>query len=251
MERKQYPASDLKLQRLREAGTFPRSADVASLGCLTGFGLAILLLWRDGAGFIHYFSQAFSTAAAPGEIAWGALAQLRRASALVLGVVAAVVILFGLFQSRFLFRLGLFRLDFSRIFSLAANLLEPLPRGIALGVLALIKSAAWITVAVLLLIYTLSAVARLFTDGPGGGGVSLEATVAHGASELLQGAQQVFWANFLGALAFLFFLAILSRFLVVLWFRHAHRMTRSELEAEFRETEISPEFKASRREARD
>lgn len=256
-ETKSFPPSELKLDRLRRQGLFPLSREVLSfavvLGVLLGFticGSLIVPALLDAA------SAALGAEGDPASVEGvrSAVAAAKRlfaagAATLVLPV-ALGVLLAGLVQSKFLVAPGLASPSFSRLFQLD-SLLPAAYRGHALRASArLLLTAAWLAAAGVLIHKAIGdskvaesspqVISQLFerTDAHAEG-QPLSRAVARAGSELYQG-----W---FAAAAFSFFAAVISYILLLIRFRDQHRMTRAEVEAEYREMEPAPEA----REARD
>ncbi len=68
-ESKPYPASELKLERLRAEGVIPYSIEVDTAAVLLGFFIAVLLLTGFSAGLLAEFSTAAFSYSANEEIA--------------------------------------------------------------------------------------------------------------------------------------------------------------------------------------
>ena len=240
MSEKSFPASDHKLQRLRDEGRFPASRDLTTAAAVAGLGAGwILLPWSR--------ARELCTDGFAGR--FGGLASFfRDASGIllpVLCVVATVVLLSWLIQTRFALRFRSGRRknpEHSRHRFLRAGLglAKVATVGVATGFLLVseIRSSG-------------GEARQLFEYRLGSGlGRSLELCAAQpsaaqcSAEYLLQGglmgAFSITVAVAACCLIVSFLLGILSRFVAGLEFQYEHRMTRAEIEAEARESESPP-----------
>ncbi len=240
-EEKSFPASAFKLARLRESGIFPISKQLGRtaryLGCLFAISYLCLVGFSN---FKNIFRESFATAgtkpstqSAINEIVQRDLVRVSttfmESLFILLFPVIILVVLVGLYQSRFHFS---FRMGRSRMFQLvspqewfsASRFVTALVLG-GLGV-------GWI--------YGISS---LFTE--------LSRNAFNTAFALVTSLESAARESFsVGLLPVLYFgatcilaLGVLSRVIVVLRFHLDQRMARSEVEAEIRETEGSPEMK--------
>ena len=255
---KEFPASEQKLLRLRRAGQVPFSYDVVTLGVVLGLSLGVFVFIKTKwPGLRSYWIQAFSATSGTIAAQAGAGKSVAQATSetattffqqLFLGSIALIVplivvaFLFGWAQNRFLVTFQPVRLDLKRAFSsenILSGSLSRLPTVLA----ALVKAGAWTVLALIL-------IGQLFSAETYGANIPA----------FRSGNEGVEWQRFLvpvttpiirisiTAVVFCFFWALVSRFVVVLRFRLAQRMTRAEVEAEARESEPSGEMRRARRE---
>ena len=230
MEERPYAPSELKLTRLRFAGVVPVSKDLTSfsvcLGALVGLSLSLRHIQKVLPQMLQGTANEVSSA-----FLWKSLSLVLTSSALFIIPLLFVVAVIGGFQTRFLLSFGLVRLSVGRLFRWWENLSGGISRRALLGVLALGKALGWCW-----LVYAL-----------GGALISTFVAASPGLLAELERGEQAVRSITLAAVGYLFFFGVLSRFIVVLVFRADHRMSRGELESEYRETEPSSEVKQARR----
>lgn len=243
-ESRNYPPSELKLERLRRAGVIPRSSDVSSFGIVLGLVLSCCAL-VSGAGeaVVSLLKRCLSGACstqAPQLVAEGA-SVLLAVNALVLLLIVGCLLLADLVQNRALFTTGAWGFRAGRAFSAGENLAS-LRRGLATAVLKnAVFITGWLGVAYLLFVAAFQGIIPDVTI------VSAPAVEQPHLQFYRAFAVQVLIASVSAS----FFFALLSWFLAVLQFRREHSMSRSELEQEYREMEAAPELRRARQEVRD
>lgn len=232
---KQFPASDLKLQRLREQGIFPRSKDVTTSAIVIGIGLSwVLFAWYRLLGFSRDAFQAkfLNLSSFVGTLSDFAFP--------VIECVSGVALLFWLVQTGFFFRPRKFRHD------------EPFfgRRLFGVAIASLVK--AFLCAGVMSLLFwpelrALGGEKRVAAEKAVLSAASLsfdECSLSSAqpvcpVSKALKGRVLSSLGLFTGvagaAIILSFLLGILSRFMAGLSFERAHRMSRGELEAEARE----------------
>lgn len=270
-----FPPTELKLEKLREAGIVPFSEDVMCFAVFLGTGVGIWLCavscMKQIAGlFEHLWAARYDEAALAGELVKSSVAEhfAKTGQAVFLMTLAFVVplvclvLLTGGLQTRFLFSLNRLSLDFGRFFRFGGWIWQGLFTRFFFGFTRLIKVLCWIVVSAMILGYLITEklpfapvesakiVGQAAPAGDGkerGGAVSPLFADSAGEARLSEAIDEIGSVWFC-LLAFSFFVGILSRFVTVLRFYQSHRMTRSELEAEYRETEQAPQFKGMQRE---
>lgn len=255
---KEFPASEQKLLRLRRAGQVPFSYDVVTLGVVLGLSLGVFVFVKTNwPGLRSYWIQAFSAtsatidaqagagksvAQATSETATAFFQQLLLCSIALLVPVIVVAFLFGWAQNRFLVTFQPVRLDLKRAFSSENILLGSLSR-LPTVLATLVKAGAWTVLALILIGQLFSAEtygANISVFRSGNAGVDWHRLLVPETTQIIRLS--------IAAVIFCFFWALVSRFVVVLRFRLAQRMTRAEAEAEARESEPSGEMRRARRE---
>ena len=225
-----YPPSDVKLAKLRLAGIVPRSRDVQAFAVCLG---AMIGCWLSGRYLLEALPARFHVPEGGFDSSelWMLLPTLVKGSALFIVPLFVVVAIVGGLQTRFLFQLELFQFSIGRMFRLWNNLISNSKQRLVLSVLSMAKVLGWSWLCVTLGSVLLPGLLSQWDDLP---------------SAWTGGMREVRIVLF-ATLGYLFFFAVLSRVVVVLVFRQTHRMSRSELEAEYRETEPSQDIKAARR----
>lgn len=265
-EEKNFPASELKLQKLRTQGQVPFSRDMMTFAVLLGLFIALWVVVALSVDDLVTFTQStFSPAATSGNgeslsssllverVGEGFQILLKAIVMPLLALIFLVLLLGGLLQTRFLFHPGLMRLDFSRLFNFPAIDLGSFIRKAFLGCVQVVKVFAWMLVSYFILRYVFS---KMFSSSSLLEDVEIFVQTTEEATRLpsdvlafLVGeAKNELLRFFSYALGFSMFVAIVSRFVSVLIFHRTHRMTRTEVEAEYREMESSPEFRNAQRE---
>jgi len=255
-ELKNYPAADIKLQRLRKAGVTPRSADLTSAAVCLGLTLGVVVAYSGlETELLEYLRKALELklSSENGDVQIGIMWNyLSRILFLVFLPLLVCVVLVDAYQAKFVFTLRPIYSELGRGFNVAANLLEGLLRRILFAGGDFVKVVAWIAVAALLIWFSLEE----FISVVGGSSDTGQQYVLNwdNRESLANGigvaGNKLLFFVVLAALVFVVFVGVLSRFVAVLNYRREHQMTRSELDAEYREMEGSPEFKAARRDAR-
>ena len=252
---KQFEPSELKLERLRREGVVSTSLDLitfaAIVGLFIGFSICIA---QEGTAFRSLASSSFSEVDLVKDDFRGLKNLFTEGSMLIfrclawiLGTVLVGVLLTGLIQTRFLITAAQIRLDFSRLFLSGGGLVSGFFRRLVGGSLVALKLLAWIVVALLIVYYIYSdELPSTKLDGLSLSFAQVEGVNKVISSELEHG-RVVLHRAWLTALAFSFFVGIGSYFIGLIMFRRRHRMTRAEVEAEYREMETSPEFRSARR----
>ena len=222
---KQFPASDLKLEKLRKQGVVPFSLDLLSAAVLFGFfiGAAIFFNFYQ-VEFLQETEKVFESASFSVDLFWK---MLFVSLACFLIPIASLVILVGLYQTRFLVTFNALKPSFS-------GSRDKLSSRSLKSILMLIKTLAWLILAYLVLRYFFS---RL--------------EVGDTINEGLLWAEHLLAVFLICIVLFALFLGIASRFFTVLSYQREHRMSRAEVEAELRETESSPEVKTARSEIQE
>ncbi len=276
-EMKRFPPTALKLERLRSSGTVPYSKAVMCfavvLGALVG---AIVSLPVAAASIAALARDAWSASSGSewlrNEPASKALAlsaaQISRALAkTVLSFVVpffAIVLLLGALQTKFLFSFALFQPGMARFFKSGGWIWDGARKRLLAAGAGAVVVAVWAAASCVLLYTVLPAkmpaagVGRsVMLDGgnaPGNGVVSTalsdntEFLTALSLSARLDWAKGLFMSVWQTALFFSLFAGVCGYVAVWLAFRQEHRMSRAELEAEYRETDQAPEMKSAHRE---
>jgi flagellar biosynthesis protein FlhB len=276
-ELRRFPPTALKLEKLRKAGIVPFSEDVMCFAVFLGAGLGAWLSLTSSVSQVASLSKRLWTIRYDeATLAYGLLekavaADFKQTAQVTFVMTLEFVIplvcllfLIGGLQTRFLFSMEQLNLDFGRFFRFGGWIWQGLFVRLLSGFMRLLKVLCWVIVSAMILGYLIteklpfapvenakilaqeetapssnvskkeSAGSRLFVDQAG--------------KVRLNQVQSEIGSFWFCVLVFSFFMAILARFVTVLRFRQSHRMTRSELEAEYRETEQPSELKAAQRE---
>lgn len=278
-ELKQYPPSELKLERLRKAGVVPFSTELMITGVLLGLFLAVSLLHSMcETDLLDITVRNFSASIdgtpnkrRPYHEILRAAGLLGRGTAIILISLSGVVLLFGAVQTRFLLNPPKLSVNIGQTFRWRFDVFADIGRRLSRTIANLLVFAAWLALAALIIreVYFLpehmpSWIAhRDFANVAGRAdglqsaqpssydlkGIDLQNQVVRnelaGAFSLLIFKLRGIWWSIL---LFAFFVGILARFLTVLGFRREHSMSRAELEAEFRESVPAAAYKEAREE---
>ena len=258
-----FPPTELKLDKLRKSGIVPFSNDVTSFAVILGSGLGLLLAYSIYRQPLQEWIKTAWTLG-PNESQAVLAAQAYVLLKLITGLAACflfpvltLVFVLGGLQTRFLFAPGLLGPDLGRFFRSPNALWQGSGGRFAQAFFSTVKVLCWLLVAALLFNYLWNeALAPSSSIAPNAASVQAGmpgSDTGHVLRELqveskvraASSALRPFWTT---ALILSFFIAVLSRYIAVLRFREAHRMSRAEYEEELRETEPSPEFKGLRRE---
>ena len=225
---KRFPPSELKLERLRSSGIVPRCPHVITAGVVIALPLVLSSSLEIFLPDITDLStKAFSSDTFVRADLLNFFWLLFYSSVVAIGVVAAVVLLVGGIQNRFLFAWSALSVDFTRLFSLgggsARNRLFSLLGKVTLVVI-------WVFVATVVLRYCLGAQRLQVLE-----------FAEQSVTDALSGVKNTFFVLAGSLILVSFFVAIVSRILAVWSFRKDHFMTRQELEAEYREAEGNPQ----------
>ncbi len=214
---KQFPVSEYKLERLRQEGEVAFSRDVQILsmivGVLIGGGCVYFFYAKDFEEiFITFFS--ISDASIKDKFIQS-LVLFSKGLAAFIFPCCFVIILFGWMQTNFLITSKPLHISFNRLFSGLDN-----PIGYFLGNLinGFIDYLKWFCCLVI------------------GTGILWLFLKDYSTGESFAGLNW-FWLFVTGILVYLIVLAIISRIAASYLFNRKHMMTRSEVEAEMRETE--------------
>ena len=267
---RRFPPTAHKLQKLRENGVVLFNEDLVTGFLLVGVFLGIALVSLSLAtSFLHQTNEAFSGSQINTPLAENVLPWLGTFTGLVLAIgvpVLAGVLIAGAFQTKYLFRVSLLRVDFARLINFGA-----LFQG---GVRRIVQVASRTLIAVLFVLIASWYVRMEFAELAL---VSSEHSLDLGKGALLEDSlksnplsastgvdrqgqpfdkivstrARLLFSSLRDLLALLtggaLFFGILSYLISVLGFRQAHRMTRAELEAEYREMEPSSEYRQAQR----
>lgn len=261
-----YPPTDLKLQRLRQQGIIPYTADVLAFAAILGLVLALFLSQRMFHEVMLYVGKTFSPApvgtAAPSQIALELKTQGQEAFSLLLRLLAVfllpifgAVVLVGMVQTRFLFLFSAIVPNFSRWFSADISSLFAFAFRLRRAAFRCLKVGLWIAVAFLALRTTMLGVQHGYDYYSAADQLLVASKNVSGSHFAAK--QQLFLAGLkwfdrefhrllVVALVFSFLMGAVSRLLSVVLFRRAHQMTRTELEAEYRESEPPADYKNAR-----
>ena len=237
MENKTYPPTELKLRKLRRAGIVAVSEYVLSAGVVFGTLLSsyLLAVW----GFemlLAYATELYLNPQVQQPF------PVYRFLALILGVGIVPCLLLGSLQTKFLVSLNACLPRFSGLIRFP----NPFnPENFRSAVASLLAVLGWILVISLLVFGNFiegSLGVEGFKDAALGGqeekGVFVRAEI-----------EKTFQIFSIAAASYFIFLSSLSWFVVYLRFLKQHRMTKSEIEAEIKEEEVSPEVKRRVRES--
>ncbi|MCC6220313.1 MAG: EscU/YscU/HrcU family type III secretion system export apparatus switch protein [Deltaproteobacteria bacterium] len=265
VENKQFPATETKLRRLRQAGTVAFSADFTSFGVTIGFfvGVGVFLLRQvdELLPFLKAFWAGGRVNVAGAESVSSAFKVLLEASACFLLAVLTIVVLLGFYQTRFLFTLIPLRPSLASFASLGRNLFGDFSGRVSQVFFATIKVLAWVVVVVLFMLHCISEMPQNLVEIDGAvrtsvaeadyaakqefNGVKAESEVTIAFRNYYRSFGRYLLFFFAVILGFSFFVGILSRFVVVVAYANKHKMSRAEIEAENRESEASPEMKTA------
>lgn len=242
---KQFPPSELRLERLREQGVVPFSRELSSavvfLVLAAVMLLALALVRRESIAIFRFVARYWTVAPASSGGTHAFVEQFVALSITIAALVFVGVLLGGLLQNRFLWApKALGRRGSLWNFNLFNGLTARIVR------LGLAGLAAFISVAA-----ALASGADWFAsiNAPTTAAVALDVTAA--TREIAEMRLFSFWSFLqrmigMGVIGLLLW-GVLAKLYVVYNFRQMHRMTRAEVEAELRETEPSPELRARRR----
>ncbi len=254
-EQKYYPATSLKLSRLRLSGVLPFSSDVMCFAIIAGSFAGLYFALNSSLEQLPVLARQGWTQS-PTDINT-ITSQMREAAReawktiwfFVLPTLFAVWLI-GSLQTKFLWSLNLVGFDLSRVFTVKSFSLRS---GLNQALIAFgdaLKLTCWLVVALMVLRYIIIEtlpVILMSHETAIGAGYSPAKDIAAISSKLTAAGKEIVRV-WLAAFFFAFFLAILARFVVVLRFRAEHRMSREELEAEYRETEPLMEMRNARKE---
>lgn len=252
-EDKRFPATELKLTRLRQAGVIPLTADCLTFAAYLGMLLGVVSLIRVSSAQLTTASEVVFRSTAADEGSANALMDLAAAFgmsvlAFLVPLVLAVCIV-GALQTKFLLTFSQLGLNFSRLFQWPA---VSVGRSLS-GLFYVLRSAAWITVSILCIRYffdqlqllprpAFSYIQDLFQASNNKSGA-----IAKISQLFLVPGMEMLMQTLRTLLLITFFVAVVSYVLTWLKFKREHMMTRGEVESEQREQEQSPEFSQRRR----
>lgn len=236
---KRFPASDIKLQKLRRKGQIPFSLEIQSFGVLIALACIAAFLFDSTASSLkqNLIGKLDGSAASvpSAENVSAALSIYFETALLLLGLIFIVLIVLGIAQTRGLFSIEALKPNLGRFFSWAANLTSSFENLLARSVIYAIKAAAVLSLCFLLGKYSLA-------NWLGEEGLSIEAY-----ESLLTSFNSLFFLVLSALISFALVVAVVSRFIVVLEFKNRHKMTREEVEAEYKETELSSDIRAAQK----
>jgi flagellar biosynthesis protein FlhB len=254
---KQYPISETKLKRLRAMGEVPFSYDFQTAAIVLAFFIACAF---SASWILHHTRELFQGAL---EVSGrdAAVNHYTKGFSVLLGLMLRLItpvllvgLLAGWYQTGFLLNLNVFRFNVGKVFTLWENLVGGLQRRLALAFFATIKLGLWLGLMAVVLshlysndINALSVSSSSVTFRGESASNNIEATDKFGLPGELQaslGQSQGIVVNiYLSALLFTIFVGVTGRLLVVWVYQLDNRMTRTEVEEESRETEVSPEVR--------
>jgi flagellar biosynthesis protein FlhB len=252
-EVKNFPPSEQKLRQLRHKGILPKSPAVLSLGALLGLTFG----FRSAR---QYEWPALAEKCWKGNCLQSPNGDLLPLSSFfhetgtllltVLFPVLIMVLLLGLFQTRFLFSIALLRFDLSRMAG-GLSVFRDMGRRCLDACATVVVFAAWAAICYLFAVHLLSqteamAAARAAVPGSADHAAFLTA-VREDVGKSITEYESAFWGMLYATLGFSAALACLSYFSVLFRFRNEHSMSRAEVEAEAREQEASPEMREAQR----
>ena len=248
-ELKQYPASELKLERLRRSGIVAKSLDVSSFAVVVGFiAGSSVLLGRYWPSLLRFAEESFkatqpvSFESFSSEFVW-ALMSFFASFFLVVWIV-------NWLQVKFLFSPMALVPDFGRVLAFRENLLGGIKERFVVAGIDVVKVISWLFVVWLTFHYA----GRLFSEHISGAtGVLVRDQAIRDSTALPYKAVVTALLNraMLVGIVFVAIIALLSWFSAMLRFSAKQQMTRGEVEAENRELEASPELRQAFRGARD
>lgn len=260
-ESKPYPASELKLERLRSEGEIPYSPEVDSAAVLIGlFCVALLLtgLWEGV--FQDFVVEAFSYSANEGTFSENSFEELSNEKmssfsqsllaliSIILVPFVGLLMLLGLLQTRFLFSFSALGLKFSRLFDLTGLTPRAFIARFFRALTAFALSLAGLLIAFVVIRY-------FFTSVIDSNFNQISFSLSEPLS--LSAFEELSFVAFLQSMSYFaigaliggsLLLACGAYFFRVFHFKAIHRMSRAELEAEYREMEPSAELLTARKE---
>lgn len=239
-EEKIFPPSETKLERLRKEGVIPFSRGLTNFAIVLGVSLSIVVLVGLGEEITEFIKQMLSESQTTKEGVVQSLLLARgmfyKLSFYSLLVVLLPVLGIGLYQTKFLITFRRIGVDFGRVFTLSSNLFAGGWSRVQTGFGSLIVSSLWgglfCLVVAFLLAEDSSGFRKMLDGNPG---------------DEMRNFQAFFVKVGVFSLVFCFFMGVLSRLGVVLRYNHQHRMSRSELETEGKESEVSSEIRSAQR----
>lgn len=239
---KQYPPSDTKLEKLRRSGVIPQSRFVDMAGILSGLLIGVVAFRSVGLVEVRGFArESWSQSGLSAELAQNFFSVLGKSAGVFLFVYVAIRIVGGIISTRGLFTFGAVGFNPGRMFAWRQNIVSQKFSFFSI-LLYIAVLTAWGVLSWLLGFYFF----REFSDSgnlnlPGVGSATEAGGMLTFVLENIIG-----WV--LGAAVILgLAAAAIGYFVASLEFRKSHAMTRSELEAEYRETEVSPQMRQARR----
>lgn len=242
----EFPPSERRLRELRKLGSVPQSREVLSAAVVLGScaGGALFLLLVKGA--LVSFSQTAFASSAEGlpaselfSLVQTAAALTFRAVLIVVGAVLLLVVGIGLLQTRFLFSVSAIQFSLSSMFRWGNNLLAPLSN-LARSLFRVLLPGVAIIVAGAICVRSI--VLALFSDEYVAQRLSFAQTTS-----IAWGEFQLVGLVLAAIVGIHLVVAVTAYFLAQLAFMREHRMSRAELEAEARETEMSSEMRGALR----
>lgn len=246
MSQKDFPPTELRIQRLRDEGVVPFSSEMSSLFAVLAIALLISLarfyLLATPGRVTNFAATYFAWESAEASIGMGEAAIIVGCVLLLSLGVLAVVLLGGLLQNRFLWAtsaLGksLNLVSFDKFFGIRGRIGAIILRSItAIALFAIVFAL----IRVIVTDY-FGAYQQIASDGNLQKDVST--LLALQLVSLVDYLMKALW----GSVAILAAIAVVSRVVVVQSFRLQYSMTREEIEAEQRETEPSTEVRERQR----
>lgn len=242
-EEKIFPPSDTKLERLRKEGEIPVSQALTSFAIIIGVSLSVVVLLGFSGEITEVVKQMFSETQTTGE---GAEQSFLRARGMLyklfffpLTVVLLPVVGVGLYQTKFLITFRRVHVNFGRIFSLGSNLFGGGWWRLQIGFGTLVVGCLWGVLFCLVVSFLLAEDGGVFSG--------FRENLGANSQEELDNFQEFFIKVVAFSALYCFFIGVLSRLAVVLRYNHQHRMSRSELEMESKESEVSSEIRLAQR----
>ena len=260
-EIKQHPPSERKLEQLRRSGVTVPGRDAATAGLVLGFVLSLtLVLPNEAVRLSKLVSFSFAEASTT-EISldfWqNIVLTLTRSFFFLVLPPLSLVFVIGLLRTRFLFQIGLSFPDLGRL-----SFAEGTSRfftSLYSSITRLLLGLFWLALAAFIMFQllpkaALSSEALLgeraqdyvawFRDMPGINGLRA-ASVSNYMELSFKKAEDVVRVFFYLSLAFSISMGLLGYGISRQSYFRRHSMTTSELDQEYRETELSPELKRS------
>lgn len=241
---KNYPASDLKLERLRRQGVIARSSDLSSFAIVLGLVLGCCVL-VNGAGEVVVgilrICLSGNCAQSPQALMAENVYAMLVVNGLVFVLIVGCLVLVDIVQNKGLFTPGAWRFNLGAPFSFSSNISQTKRRFVGVFLKNALFVGGWLAVVYMLFIAAFQEI--------------IPSVTMMAASEV--GAQHwQFYQDFavqvlIASASACFFFAVLSWFIAILQFRREHRMSRTELEQEYREMEPPPELRRARQDVRD
>jgi len=255
-----FPPSDLKLERLRREGVVPYSQEFNTAAFFIGISAAIFVfVYLSWEPIWKFFNTSFAASQLGrdelGDSMRDAVQLVLSKTALVLVLTSLIVLLCGLYQTKFLLRFQLLAPSFARVFDFS-RVVKSLSFGhLGKAVVGLTKGILWVSLAAICIRQMVVTLIHIFPEQIV---VALRQIVQASSNKAASNSQfikvyiakafEVLSGVLIWALVFLLLLGVLSRIIVMVSYFRRHQMTRAEVDAEAKEMDVSPQIHQERRE---